>query len=56
LKQFLHPEVIVAFEEGYYIKGPDFSVPYIAQLGIIVLGGGRGGNVIYSRCCRSSKD
>jgi hypothetical protein len=42
LKQFLHPEVIVAFGEEYYIKGLEFSVPYITRLGVTVLGGERG--------------
>ena len=42
LKQFLHPEVIAAFGEGYYIKGLEFSVPYIARLRLTVLGVGRG--------------
>lgn len=42
MKQFLHPEVIVAFEEGYDIKGLELSVSYIARLGLTVLGGRRG--------------
>jgi hypothetical protein len=42
LKQFLHPEVTIAFGERYYIKRLEFSVPHIARLGINVLGGGRG--------------